>query len=93
MMQLVRQPLPDRVSEREACDVLDLCRNSVRTARARYHFMGPPSPYRRKRAHSCQPRALSEEERNRITEVLTSDECADQPPAQVPRGCPARTMG
>ncbi len=29
MMQLVREPLPDQVSEREACDVLDLCRNSV----------------------------------------------------------------
>lgn len=56
MMQLVRQPLPDRVSEREACDVLDLCRNSVRAARARYHFMGPASPYRRKRerSSSCQ---------------------------------------
>lgn len=83
MMQLVRQPLPDRVSEREACDVLDLCRNSVRAARARYHFMGPASPYRRKRERSSQPRALSEAERSKVTEVLTSDEYADQPPAQV----------
>ena len=83
MTELVRQPLPDRVSEREACDVLALCRNSVRAARARYHFMGPPSPYRRKREHSCQPRALSEEERGKVTEVLISDEYADQPPVQV----------
>ncbi len=30
--------LPDGVSERMACDVLSLCRNSVRAARARYHL-------------------------------------------------------
>ena len=47
MTLLVADPLPDAISERQACDVLDVCRNSLRAARKRYFFCGPPSPYRR----------------------------------------------
>lgn len=42
------ESLPISVSERQACDVLDVCRNSLRAARQRYYFCGPPNPYRRK---------------------------------------------
>ena len=45
MTLLVADPLPDAISERQACDVLDACRNSLRAARKRYFFCGPPSPY------------------------------------------------
>lgn len=83
MNQLLHDELPASVSEREACEVLDICRNSLRTARARYHFCGPASPYRRKRKESHQPRALSDAERDTVVEVLTSEEYYDQPPAQV----------
>lgn len=75
--------LPDGVSERMACDVLSLCRNSVRAARARYHFCGPISPHRRRREDTNQPRALSDDEREHILTVLSSEEFRDQPPAQV----------
>lgn len=83
MNLLVEDQLPRGVSEREACNVLDICRNSLRAARARYHFFGPISPYRRKRRKARQPRALSEEERMQATDILTSTEYQDQPPAQV----------
>ncbi len=75
--------LPEGVSERMACDVLALCRNSVRAARARYHFCGPISPYRHRREDTNQPRALTDEEREHILAVLSSEEFCDQPPAQV----------
>lgn len=75
--------LPAGVSEREACSVLNICRNSWRAARARNRFCGPISPYRRKRKETQQPRALSAEERTEVREVLSSAEFHDQPPAQV----------
>jgi transposase InsO family protein len=83
MSLLLEASLPTRVSERTACEVLDICRNSLRTAKARYHFCGPVSPYRRKRKGIRQPRALSTDERTQVIEVLTCDEYYDQPPVQV----------
>ncbi len=83
MNLLMADRLPGGISEREACGVLDICRNSLRAARARYHFCGPISPYRRTRRKPCQPRALSEAERMQVTEVLTRPQYQDQPPAQV----------
>ncbi len=83
MTLLVADPLPDAISERQACDVLDVCRNSLRAARKRYFFCGPPSPYRRKRKETVQPKALSAQEREQVKEVLYSDEYANQPPVQV----------
>ena len=83
MNLLLTDPLPAGVSEREACVVLDICRNSLRAARDRYHFCGPISPHRRTRKATQQPRALSAEEREVVREVLTSEAYRDQPPAQV----------
>lgn len=83
MSLLLTEPLPTRVSEREACGVLGVCRNSLRAARTRHHFCGPISPHRRKRKTIQQPRALSVEERVAVRDVLTSEAYRDQPPAQV----------
>ena len=83
MSLLMDSPLPAHVSERQACEALNICRNSLRAARARYQFCGPPSPYRRQRRTSQQPRALSEAERTHVVQILTSEPYHDQPPAQV----------
>ena len=83
MNQLLQAPLPSGISERLACHVLDICRNTFRAIRARYHFCGPVSPHRRKRKDTQQPRALSVEERTQAKAVLSSTEYQDQPPAQV----------
>ena len=83
MRLVASESLPINVSERQACDVLNVCRNSVRAARRRYYFCGPPSPYRRKRTKTAQPKALSTQEREHVKELLGSDEYVNQPPVQV----------
>lgn len=81
MNVLVDNPLPEGISERRVCEVLDLCRNSARAARKKYSFCGPSSP--RKRSDTAQPRALSPDEREHVKNTLLSDDYADQPPIQV----------
>lgn len=83
MSLVLESSLPKGVSERSACDVLAICRNSYRAARTRYDFCGPISPYPRVRKATQQPRALSVEERTQVTEILSSQRYCDQPPAQV----------
>ncbi|NCV59399.1 MAG: IS3 family transposase, partial [Betaproteobacteria bacterium] len=83
MNLLLNVPWPPGVSERQACEVLDLCRNSWRAARARAQFCGPINPLRRKRGVAGQPRALSPEQRAEVQKVLTDDQHHDQPPVQV----------
>jgi transposase InsO family protein len=75
--------LPEGVSERAACDVLDICRNTVRAARARLQCCEPADPCRRSRKTAVQPRALSAGQRAQVLEVLLSEQYQDQPPAQV----------
>lgn len=74
MSLVASESFPVNVSERQACDVLDVCRNSMRAARRRYYLCGPPSPYRRKRTKTVQPKALSTQEREHVKELLGSDE-------------------
>lgn len=83
MNLLLETGLPQGVSERQACDVLDICRNSLRAARARVGFCGPVSPLGRRRHTSRQPRALSAQQRSKVQEILTDDQHCDQPPVQV----------
>lgn len=83
MNLLLETELPQGVSERQACDVLDICRNSLRAARARAGFCGPVSPLGRRRHASRQPRALNAQQRSEVQEVLTDDKHCDQPPVQV----------
>lgn len=80
---MIDAPLPAGVSERLACEVLDVCRNTVRARRHRSRFCGPTRPAAVCRKRSTQPRALNQEERSQVLELLTSEQYADQPPVQV----------
>lgn len=70
------------LSERTACAVLDINRQTVRNCRQKQRFVGPPKP-RILSTQAQQPRALSEQERQQVLDTLNSDSYADQPPAQV----------
>lgn len=82
-MNLIEQAVPDRVSQRLACDVLALCRNTVRNHLHRQQFCGPPTPRRKRQASTPQPRALEVQEQQQILKRLNSPEFCDQPPFQV----------
>lgn len=83
MNLLLTQGLPQGVSERRACDVLNICRNTLRARRARTHFCGPVKPGRRLREKINQPNALSFAEQEEVRRVLNSDQYCNQPPTQV----------
>ncbi|MFK4754867.1 hypothetical protein, partial [Oceanobacter antarcticus] len=83
MNQLLQAPLPSGISERLACHVLDIGRNTFVPYAPVIIFAGPVSPHRQKRKDTQQPRALSVEERTQAKAVLSSTEYQDQPPAQV----------
>lgn len=82
-MSLLAQALPEGLSQRLACDVLAVCRNTVRNHLYQHHFCGPRSPRQQAPQHSVQPRALDREEQERIVARLNSAEFRDQPPLQV----------
>lgn len=82
-MSLIEQDLLRAVSQRTACAVLAVCRNSLREHLRRQRFCGPPAPARAEREPRPQPRALAPAERARVLEVINRDEHRDQPPAQV----------
>jgi len=71
-MSLLESSLPVNVSERMACEVLAICRNTFAKAKRKYRFCGPPKPANRSRKHSVQPRALNPEERQQVLATLTS---------------------
>jgi putative transposase len=75
--------LPEAVSERMACEVLALCRTTVRHAREQALFCGPTKPANRTRLEAKQPNALNNEERETVLKVLNSHDYSHQPPAQV----------
>jgi len=80
---MINEPLPAGVSERLACEVLDVCRNTVRARRHRSQFCGPIRPAKTCRQRSNQPRALDHNERSQILQLLTKEPYVDQPPVQV----------
>jgi transposase InsO family protein len=83
MMTLVMEPLPARISQRLACELLGLSRSSVRAEEARRTFCGPHLPASTSRQQAPQPRALTPVERTEIVALLNSDAYYDQPPYQV----------
>lgn len=83
MSLLAEQALPDNVSQRLAADVLDVCRNTLRSHTQRHTFCGPIQPVNRSRQHSVQLKALTEAERQAVLTTLTSETYCNQPPAQV----------
>lgn len=82
-MTLLEAGLPDRVSQRMACDVLAICRNTFRQAYRQHTFCGPPQPTNRSRRHSRQPNALSDAERQQVLAALNSETYCNQPPVEV----------
>lgn len=82
-MSLVEQALPIHVSQRQACDALNICRNTVRNHLQRKAFCGPVKPADHSRKHSLQPRALSDRETANMITVMNSDEFCNQPPSQI----------
>lgn len=82
-MMLVQEPLPTLISQRMACDALNINRNTLRRKYQQSHFCGPLKPPVRDRKDSPQPRALTEAERDQVKTVLSSDIYCNQPPMQV----------
>lgn len=82
-MSVVESGLPANLSERKACEVLAVCRNTFAKAKWEQTFCGPPKPANRSRKHSAQPRALSHGERQQVLETLTSETYCNQPPTEV----------
>lgn len=80
---MVAEQLPLEVTERMACKVLNLCRNTVRAVKQRMQQVGPVKPPNRCRKQSKQPKALSTSERQAVVEVFNSEDYYDQPPVQV----------
>lgn len=79
-MNTVLAQRPERLSIVQACRALGLNRSSVY---ARRKQADNEQPARRSREQSIQPRALSEQERTAVIEILQSDAHCDQPPSQV----------
>lgn len=82
-MMLLREPLPAGLSQRMACDALNINRNTWRTISKRLQFCGPVLPASRSRSMANQLRQLTNDERNKVKSLLIGDEYAHQPPAQI----------
>lgn len=82
-MMLINQGLPDNVSQRLACNILNICRNTLRNIDKKMAFNGPVIPADHSRQNSHQPRALSAVEKCHVLETLTNEDYCNQPPAEV----------
>ena len=71
------------ISERTACQTLNIPRSSLRLMRTRQHTLGLKSADPIRRKYGKQPRALNDKERSKVLEVLTSERYCDHAPAQV----------
>lgn len=80
---LVQEPLLGQISQRMACNLLNVNRNTFRSQYKKTLFCGPVQPANRDRKQVFQPRALKENEREEIRSVLTSEAYYNQPPMQV----------
>ena len=79
MCDTVLEQRPDRLPMSRACAVLGLNRSSVYRRRK----ASVARLLRRSRKEAVQPRALSEQEREHIIELLRRATYCDQPPAKV----------
>ncbi len=80
---MIAESLPSGMSERLACKVLNLCRNTVRSVRRRLSFIGPREFPSRCRKDARQPKALDAHEQQQVLEVLNDDSYCNQPPMRV----------
>ncbi|WP_143169328.1 DDE-type integrase/transposase/recombinase, partial [Vibrio quintilis] len=82
-MTLAQHPLPAFVSQRLACQVLNVNRNTLRRYIRGVQFCGPWPRIHRSRKHARQPRALSDTERETVKSVMLSETYCNQPPVQI----------
>ncbi|WP_262021714.1 IS3 family transposase [Vibrio quintilis] len=82
-MTLAQHPLPAFVSQRLACQVLNVNRNTLRRYIRGVQFCGPLPRIHRSRKHARQPRALSDTERETVKSVMLSETYCNQPPVQI----------
>ncbi|MEI8631525.1 IS3 family transposase [Vibrio sp. PP-XX7] len=82
-MTLAQAPLPALISQRLACHVLNVNRNTWRRYTRRVQFCGPMPRVSRTRKHGQQPRALSDAERETVKVVMLSETYCNQPPMQI----------
>jgi transposase-like protein len=80
---MVAESLPCGITERLACRVLNLCRNTVRSVRQRLSFIGPQELPSRCRKNAVQPKALDTHEQQQVLDVLNNEIYCNQPPMQV----------
>ena len=80
---MIAESLPIGMTERLACKILNLCRNTVRSARQQLSFIGPQEPPSRCRKDARQPKALDAKEQQQVLDVLNSESHCNQPPIQV----------
>ena len=80
---MMAESLPNGLTERLACKVLNLCRNTVRSAHRRLSFIGPQELPSRCRKDARQPKALDAKEQQQVLDVLNSESHCNQPPIQV----------
>ena len=82
-MNIIEQHLPEVISERMACNIFNVNRNTFRNKMASYSLCGPSQPIDRSRKSSVQPRALKSEEKTKILTIMNSNEFYNQPPIQI----------
>lgn len=82
-MNCVINDLGQSIPLSRACDALLLNRSTVYYRGSRVELGDEQRKAKRSRKESQQPRALSQDEREAVLEVLNSDEFIDQPPLQV----------
>lgn len=83
MTMLTESNIKEPLSERLACEVLDICRNTLRQYRLKTRLCGPVRPPKTSRIEAEQPKSLNKKERQAVLEVLNSDQYCNQPPVQV----------
>ncbi len=82
-MNFLLQDLPAHLSQRKACDVLAVCRNTLRRHLYCATFCGPPKPVIRRQQSRQQKRALSTDEKAQVLSIMNSDAYCNQPPAEI----------
>lgn len=81
-MTVLSAPLPQGVSQRLACKVLGIARNTLRSTLNGLRLHGPKQA-KTSRKQAPQPRALSAVEKQEVKNTLVSDKYCNQPPTQV----------
>lgn len=80
---LMHDPKSIPLSQPQACDALDLFRNTLHQHHKAQTLCGPVEPPKRARKKAIQPRALSPQERETVLNTLNNENFCNQPPVEV----------